>query len=181
MSEAAPAANNTTPAAPPAGGPQKSKLVPILLVTLIVVLLGAVGALSFLVLKSGTHKAAPEEHAETAEAKHEAPAPVAHGALPGPTLRLPEFTVRLRNPEQDRFARMAFEIELTEEIDKDKITKRQARIRDQFIRYLSDRSIEELRGSEALERVKSELHEMLVEIAPDARIRALYLTDFVVQ
>jgi flagellar FliL protein len=136
-------------------------------------------------MMKNNHAGQKEGAGEHGEAKAEQavapPPPPVPSLLPGPTIRLPDFVIRLRNPEQDRFARISFEVEVTEEIDKDKIVKRQARIRDNFIRFLSDRTVEELRGSEGLERVKSELQEMLIEIAPDGRIRGLYITDFVVQ
>ena len=183
MSEAAPtsAAAPAVPASPSA--PPKSKLLPILLALNTLLILGVGGAVFFLMKGKPSHSPSGGEQTEpSGPAPGPARAPtVSPSSLPGPTIRLPDFVIRLRNPEQDRFARISFEVEVTEELDKDKITTRMARIRDAYIRYLSDRTVEELRGSEGLERVKSELQEMLIELAPDARVRGLYISDFVVQ
>jgi flagellar FliL protein len=99
----------------------------------------------------------------------------------GPTLKLPDFVVHLRNPEADRYARISFEVEVLNEADKLAIAPYMPRIRDAFVTYLSDRTIEELGGSEGLGRTKKELLEKLEELVPGRRIRNLYVSDFVVQ
>jgi flagellar FliL protein len=100
---------------------------------------------------------------------------------PGPTVRLPDFIVHLRDPDADRYARLSFEIELKEEKAKDALNARLPQIRDSFLAYLSDRSVEELRGSEAMSHLKDSLTKRLREIAPNAPVKALYVTDLVVQ
>ena len=128
-----------------------------------------------------------EEHAEAkpaAEGKHEgAAAPVAAGASagPGPMVKLPDFVVHLRNPDLDRYARITFEVEVLAEPDKERLTAHLPRVRDAFISYLSDRTVEELSGSEGLTRTKDALQLRLRELVPEARFRALYISDFVVQ
>jgi len=101
--------------------------------------------------------------------------------MPGPTHRMPDFVVHLRDAEVDRYARLSFEVELASEEEKAKFEKFGPRIRDGFISYLSDRTLEELRGSEQVKKVKTTLHEALKELAPGVRIRALYITDLVIQ
>jgi flagellar FliL protein len=99
----------------------------------------------------------------------------------GPTVRLPDFIVHLRDPDADRYARLSFEVELKEEKAKDVLNGRLPQIRDSFLAYLSDRSVEELRGSEAMALLKEALTKRLREIAPGAPVKALYVTDLVVQ
>jgi flagellar FliL protein len=55
------------------------------------------------------------------------------------------------------------------------------RVRDGFITYLSDRTLEELRGSEAIGRTKSALEERLAQMTPGVKVQALYVTDLVIQ
>ena len=100
---------------------------------------------------------------------------------PGPMVKLPDFVVHLRNPDLDRYARITFEVEVMAEPDKERLTANLPRVRDAFISYLSDRTVEELRGSEGLGRTKDALQQKLRELVPEARFRALYISDFVVQ
>jgi flagellar FliL protein len=61
------------------------------------------------------------------------------------------------------------------------VTLRMPQIRDAFLSYLSDRTAEDLRGSEAIGRVKAALGQRLAEVAPGAPVRGLYVTELVVQ
>ncbi len=100
---------------------------------------------------------------------------------PGPTLRLADFVVHLRDADADRYARISFELELRDEKGKEAVTARLPQIRDAFLAYLSDRTSEEFRGSEAIARIKAALAEKLGALGPAAGVRALYLTELVVQ
>jgi len=99
----------------------------------------------------------------------------------GPTLHLPDFVVRLRNPDSDRYARVSFEFELTAEESRAEVQRYLPRVRDLFIAYLSDRTVEELLGSEGLERTKTALVKSLDGPLPAGLVRSLYVTDFVIQ
>lgn len=164
-----------------------SKLVPILLIVN-VALVAAVLAVFLLKGGGGSHaEAKPDEksaeHGKESEAKGE------HGekgkdgkeAPPGPTVKLADFVVHLRNVESDRYARLSFEVEVATEEDKNKFTLLMPRVRDGFLLYLSDRTLEELRGGEAIARTKKALEERLPELAPGVKIHALYVTDLVIQ
>jgi len=156
------------------------KLVPLLLVVNSV-LLAAV--LALLVLRPGglgKHDAKADkgdEHAEAHGEKGKAPGE----PLPGPTMRLPDFVVHLRDADADRYARVAFELELADGKAKDAVTARMPQIRDAFLSYLSDRSADDLRGSEAMAKLKGALAQRIGEIAPGAAVRGLYVADLVVQ
>lgn len=166
----------------------QSKLLPMMLV-LNTLLLG--GVLAAVVLGVGRSPApaadakkegAEGEHGKPAEGEHDKPAEGGAAAdAPAATVRLADFVIHLRNPDVDRFARFSFEIEVGSEADKTSITNSTARIRDQFIGYLSDRTVEELRGSEGLTATKKELIARVKEAVPHARVRGLYVTDFVLQ
>jgi flagellar protein FliL len=168
----APAEETATPPAK-AGG---SKLLPILLIvnTLLI------GGVAFLVLKK---PAAPA----VAAPGHEAPAAAAAGdgkgapAAPGVWVKLENFVIQLRSLEAERYLRIAFDIEVGSEMDKQAVLERIPYIRDAIIGYFSDRTMEELRGSEAMERTKKTIVEKLDGIVPGRRIRGIYITDFIIQ
>ncbi len=165
-------------AVPRSGG---SKLIPILLVANMA-LVAAVLAV-FLLRGSGggashrSDKGGETSHGEagTGEGKTDGK------ALPGPTQKMPDFVVHLRDPETDRYARVSFEVEVATEEEKNKLTAYMPRIRDAFISYLSDRTLEELRGSESIARTKGALAERMGQLAPDVKIQGLYITDLVIQ
>jgi flagellar FliL protein len=177
-------------AAAPAA-PKKSLLIPILLVVNSLLVVGGVG---FVVktmsgashpAKEGEAEAAPAKEGEKKEGgeggeKKEGEGAATHGGM-GPTVKLPDFVVRLRNPEADRYARITFEVELVSETDRDKLTPMLPRIRDAFIALMSDMTVEELRGSEGLDRLKTALLKKLEEIMPSRAVRNLYVSDFIVQ
>ncbi len=164
-----------------AGG---GKLVPILL-AVNTLLLAAVLATLFLKpggKHEGGEKAAEREHgAAEPPPKPEAPKVASKAAPPGPTLRLPDFVIHLRDPENERYARVSFEMEVQDEKAKEAVTVRMPQIRDAFLTYLSDRTAEELRGSDAIARVKGVLSQKLSEIAPGSPVRNLYITELIVQ
>lgn len=105
----------------------------------------------------------------------------ASGKGPGPMVKLADFIIHLRNPELDRYARMSFDVEVMGESDKEALNSSLPRVRDAFITYLSDRTLEELRGSEGLSRTKDALQGRLRDVVPEARVKAVYISDFVVQ
>ena len=176
--------------------PQKpGKLLPVLLV-FNMLLVGAV--LAVLLLRPAQGGAATHAGKGAAEASgHGAPAAAegqdAHGggdkaaaaaaaaAQMGPTVRLPDFVIHLRDADAERYARLSFEVEVATEKDKTDLTTRLALVRDVFIAYLSDRTVEELRGSEGLQITKAALQKKLVAAAPAVTIRGLYVTDLVMQ
>lgn len=182
----------TPPVEPTPAAAPSSKVLPALVGFNSLLLVGVLGFMAFSMLHppAAAPAAAPsEEHAEKGEpeskkegkeakeGEHAAPVPGA----PGPMVRLPDFVVHLRNPDLDRYARITFEVEVMAEPDKERLTANLPRVRDAFISYLSDRTVEELRGSEGLGRAKDALQQKLRELVPEARFRALYISDFVVQ
>jgi len=159
--------------------PAGSKLVPILLVVNML-LVGAVLAV-FLTRNPGAAGGGEKPAAAAAEGEHGKAGEGAKSALPGPTQKLADFVVHLRDPEADRYARVSFEVEVATEEEKAKLAGYMPRIRDAFIAYLSDRTLEELRGSESIARTKTALAERMGQLAPGVNIKGLYVTDLVIQ
>jgi flagellar FliL protein len=181
--------NAAEPAAPAAG---KSKALPILLVINTLLL---TGVLIFVMKRPAAQahgapegKAAAEgggEHSEHGEGKEEKGGGEHGGAEeaggPGPTIRFDNFTVQLKSLDVDRYAHLGLEIEVADEATKGKVERKVAPIRDLILSYLSDRTPDELRGSDGLKQMKEALIKELEEMVPGHRIRALYITDFIIQ
>jgi flagellar protein FliL len=166
--------------------PAKGKLLPVLVTVNTLMMIGVVAVV---MMKTGHHEGAPAakkadaaegEEAESA-AEEDEPKGGPKKIGPGPTVKLDDFVVRLRNPEADRFARVSFEIEVAGEKDKERLVASMARVRDGFIGELTDHTVEELRGTEGLSIIKTQLTHKLKELVPSCRVRGLYVTDFIVQ
>lgn len=152
-----------------------------------------VGVMGFLVMQS-MKGAAPAEHAPAAEheaaeepkaEKEEAEPEKGKDGKPvkglGPLVKIADFVIHLRNPEIDRYARLSFDVEVISDSDREQLNAHMPRVRDAFISYLSDRTLEELQGTEGLGRTKEALQGRIRELVPEARVRSLYISDFVVQ
>lgn len=100
---------------------------------------------------------------------------------PGPILKLENFVIQLKTVDQDRYVRLAFDVEVGTEEDKTALTAHLSHIRDLVIAFFADRTLDELRGSEAMERTKATLIKKIDEIVPGQRIKNLFITDFIVQ
>ena len=158
----------------PAGG--GSKMVPLLLVVNMLL----IGGVAFLVMKKPA--AAPAAPAAAHEESGE------HGGkghkpsdAPGPMIKLENFVIQLKTSDTDRYVRVAFDLEIVNEQEKDAVTARLSQIRDSIIAYFSDRTLDELRGSSGMERTKEQLFKRLDELVGGRRLKAIYLTDFIVQ
>jgi len=168
------------------GGGGGGKLL-VILVAVNLLLSGGALAVSLLQRPAPAH---PVPAAEGAAGEQGDKAAAGHGGakgekgkpeLPGPTVKLPDFVVHLRDPEVDRYARLTVEIEVADDKAKEALTARLPHVRDSFIAYLSDRSTADLRGSDAIARAKSDLAERLRQAAPAAPVRGLFFTELVVQ
>lgn len=191
------AKKSSPPAPPPAPPATTPKWVPLLVGFNSLLLVGVLGFMAYAVMSKpasappegvdakGDEVAAPDKAAtepKKPEGKGgEDKAPPVVGKGPGPMVRLPDFVVHLRNTDVDRYARVTFEIEVIAEPDKELLTSSMPRVRDAVIAYMSDRTVEDLAGSDGLGRTKDALYQRIRELVPEARLRGLYISDFVVQ
>jgi flagellar FliL protein len=175
---------SATPAAAAAG---KSKALPMLLMINTLLL---TGVLVFVMKRPAAH-AAPDAKAEGGgehgggEHGEEKEKSGGHGAEEsgglGPLVRFENFTVQLKALDVDRYAHMSIEIEVADEAAKGMVEKKVAPIRDAILSYLSDRTPDELRGSDGLKEIKESMVKRLEDVIPGHRIRNLYITDFIIQ
>jgi flagellar FliL protein len=168
------AAEKTEVTAPPAGG--GSKIVPLLLGVNSVAL---VGVLAVVLLRGSGGEAKTAAAAEAAADSKSGAASSEKG--PGPTVKLADFTARLHGAEGDRYARISIDVEVATEKDKEEFSSRIPQVRDAFILYLSDVTLEDLTGSAAIAKTREKLTEKLHEAAPGKGVRGLFITDLVVQ
>jgi len=178
-----------------AATPQKSsKVLPMMLVmnTLLIT-----GVLIFVLKRPSAHaeppaKASAGEHAAAAEGEHGEKAAhgekgaagdegEAGGGEDGTTLRLDAFIVQVRSAEGDRYAHITIEVAVGGEADKKPFESRMPRIRDAVIGYISDRTEDELRGSEGLSQLKEALSKKLNDIVPGHRVHGIFVTEFIIQ
>ena len=185
MSDTPLSGDQSTAAAP--APPTRGKVFPILLAMNSV---AAVGALLLVLLRPAPATAglAPAAHGPAAEAEA-GPANEGHGeggapGVPGARgadVKLTDLVVRLKNPDADRYVRVSFNLELAPGQNPAMVDPLLPRVRDAFISDLSDRTLEELQGAEALAQLKRGLLERLNALMPSVRVRALYITEFIVQ
>jgi flagellar basal body-associated protein FliL len=149
----------------------KSGLVPIILGINSVAL---IAVLAVVLLRSPGGASAKSGEEGSAEAG-------APGTKVGPTLRLADFTARLHGIDTDRYARLSIEIEVPTEKERDELSAYMPQIRDGFISYLADSTLDDFTGSAALAKTREKLTERLHQVVPTQKIRALYITDLVVQ
>lgn len=185
------------PVAKPAEG--GNKLVPMILVAN-TVLMGAVLAVVLLRKPpaAGASSVAPQAQAQASKAgeepakeegaghgqsqgKGEGAASADPNGAPGPILKLENFIIQLRGTDTDRYVRVAFDLELGGEGDRAPVQARMPHIRDAIISYFSDRALDELRGSEGMDRIKQAVSKKLDEILAAHRVRSVFITELVIQ
>jgi flagellar FliL protein len=174
--EKKPTSDANAPAGAKAGG---SKLVVILL-ALNTLLSGGAIAVALLRPGGGAH-GPPADKGEKADHGEKGEKGGAKANAIGPTVRLTEFVVHLRDTEADHYARVTFDVEVATEEDKTKFGLATPRARDTIIAFLADRSFDELRGSDGLEKTKTQLLERVRQSAVGVNVKGLYISDIVVQ
>jgi flagellar FliL protein len=156
-----------------------SKLLPIMLI-MNTALIG--GVLFFVMKKPAAAPGPGGEHAATAEGEEKGESKEKGGFTPpGPILKLENFVIQLKTVDTDRYVRLAVDLEVGNAKHKEAVTAHMSHHRDLVIQYFADRTLDELRGSEAMERTKATLIKRIDDIVPGHRIKNIFVTDFIVQ
>jgi flagellar protein FliL len=121
------------------------------------------------------------EHGSGEGAQGHNAAPTDPSLVPGPILKLENFIIQLRGTDTERYVRVAFDLELVSEPDRALVQARMPHIRDAIISYFSDRSLDELRGSEGMDRIKLAVLKKLDEILAAHRVKSVFITELVIQ
>ncbi len=92
-----------------------------------------------------------------------------------PIVSLPDVVVALNGPTE-LYVDAAFDLEVASERDRDAVTRQLPRVRNETIRFLSQLTPDELRGSAELSKTKARLLDRFRGAMPRQRLEALYLS-----
>lgn len=158
---------SAAPAVAPAG---RGRLLPMILLGVACLGLGAGGAWLAAQRIGSAAAAAADDGAEAGGA------PLAERVL-----NLDPFVVNVAGESFQRFLKTRVEIEAASPHDREALAERTAQLRDAVIVVLSSKRLEDLDGFEGRAMLKNQLHERLADIAGPERIRSVLITEFVIQ
>jgi flagellar basal body-associated protein FliL len=101
-----------------------------------------------------------------------------------PTIPLEGSLVHLQRGETDtteRHASIQLDLELQDQRDRGPLVQNMSALREVVLSYFSDRTAREIRAPGSLDRIKEELLPRLNRRLAAPRIRAVYITQIVVQ
>jgi flagellar basal body-associated protein FliL len=99
----------------------------------------------------------------------------------GPLVQLNDLTVMLRSDNAARYARVALDLEAASAADKERIIAHMSHIREMMIGYFSERTPDELRGGVGLTNVKEAVQKRVNGLLESPAVRAVYVSDLVIQ
>jgi flagellar basal body-associated protein FliL len=101
-----------------------------------------------------------------------------------PTIALEGSLVHLLRGETDtteRHASIQLDLELGAASDRDGVVQKMSSLREAVLSYFSDRTAREVKAPGSLDRIKHELLPRLNRMLPAPAIRAIYITQIIVQ
>ena len=114
--------------------------------------------------------------AETEQSTEEA-----EGKEFGAVYEMDPFIVNLLGQEGKRYLKTTIELEVDNDDVKNELAQRNPQLRDAILLILTSKSFEDIFRPEGKLRLKNELISRINQSLPDAGIRSLYFTEFVVQ
>jgi flagellar FliL protein len=97
-------------------------------------------------------------------------------------VKLEPIATRLSSPDDgDHYLSVDLDIEVAQQRDKDAVAGRLTQMRDATLSFLADRSTDDLRSSGALQSFKQQLLQRLEAAVPGRRLKAIYITNLVMQ
>ncbi|HUJ57865.1 MAG TPA: flagellar basal body-associated FliL family protein [Kofleriaceae bacterium] len=153
------------PAPPAADKPKTSKA----LLGMLLLNLGATGFIAFKVLTVKPADAAPVKE----------PAPLT-SEVTGPVLALDPFVVNLDEPGPARYLKVTLVLELTPDSEPT-FDKSKQLIRDMILSHLSGLHLKDTLGSEAKEKLRTDLVTKLEKLVGPNKVRRMFFQEFVVQ
>ena len=97
------------------------------------------------------------------------------------TYEMDSFIVNLLGREGKRYLKTTIELEVENDDIKKELAQRNPQLRDTILLLLTSKSFEDISMPEGKLRLKNELIARINQSLPDAGIRTLYFTEFVVQ
>ena len=153
-----------------AGGSNKKLIVALMIVNLLV-LLGAGGAVAYVVMMPGQ------------QAQADAPSEEDEDAPPqlGPLVELSTFVINLDDSDSSHYVRAGFQLELANAEDQSRVEARMVPIRSAVMLHLSGLTVAETRGRDNRQALLEALKELVNEQIGDELVRRIYFTQFVVR
>ena len=99
----------------------------------------------------------------------------------GAIYEMDPFIVNLLGREGKRYLKTTIQLEVDNEDIKKELAQRNPQLRDAILLLLTSKAFEDISVPEGKLRLKNELIARINQSLPDAAIRTLYFTDFVVQ
>jgi flagellar basal body-associated protein FliL len=103
---------------------------------------------------------------------------------PGPMVRMEPLIIQLKPGPDDvneRYLRVAFDVELKSQADRFAYQRQLSRINDGLISYFSDHTPDDLRGGRGLAHIKAVLEAQVARLLPGRAPKTVYITDFLLQ
>ena len=117
-------------------------------------------------------------------AEGEAAEEEAANAEPAGLVTMEAFLTNVRGPGGSHHVRVSVELAISPEeraakIQDDKLLM--ARLRDQILTLLSNRTTDELSSAEGKQALRGQIHQKLTDVIKDGRLQEVLFSDFVVQ
>ena len=148
-----------------------------IIIGIVVLVLGSGGYAAWDLLLA--EKLLGKDNAETAET--EQGTAEAEDKKFGSTYEMEPFIVNLLGREGKRYLKTTIELEVENDDIKTELAQRNPQLRDAILLLLTSKSFEDICRPEGKLRLKNELIARINHSLPDAGIRTLYFTEFVVQ
>ncbi|MBU1567389.1 MAG: flagellar basal body-associated FliL family protein [Proteobacteria bacterium] len=167
-------AEKKTEVAEPKSGSKKKLFLIIGLIA--VVLLAGGGTAAFLMLKK-----APESKETQDPAKHIPVPDLNQQADIGPQVNIEEFIVNIISGDTPHYVKASLTVELTNPEVKAEVEKRMPQMRDAILLLIGNKTYEELQDLQGKKQLKAELTSKINSFLKTGKVKAVYLTNFVVQ
>ena len=99
----------------------------------------------------------------------------------GPTYNLDTFIVNTADPGGTRYLRVTMNLELNDELLKEKLDRRLPQIRDSILMILPEKKLSDIQSVEGKNALRTQLMAKLNSFFEEGGIKNLYFTEFVIQ
>ena len=153
-------------------GPPPTSKVPLIILILVVLNLGATGFVTYMTM----NPLPPPVPEEPPPGPAEDPL-----AVWGPTVDLDTFVVNLNEPTSSRYLRARIQVELADDKASERFDRLRPVLRNELLSYLSNLTVEQTLGSQAKEAIRTDLMARITEKVGEDQVRRLFFSEFVVQ
>lgn len=99
----------------------------------------------------------------------------------GPLYTIGELVTNLNEPNRRAYIQVEVAVEVQDQKVRKELETRAAQVKNEVLVILRARSMEHVQGAEGMRRLAEDLQARLNSLLPDAGVRKVYFTEFVVQ